>query len=94
MEKTYKNEGGNILIRNTEGMTGACGMIEMLHLFDKNKSGCVIAYWEVRKSDGQDIAEFQSCMDRFATTKYSFDIMEAVRFGQKMADLLLEIIPS
>lgn len=90
MKKTFQNESGNILIRSSKDVKGACGIVEMLHLHDKNSSGCVIASWYVNKSDINPVARFESCDDRFPNTKYSFDIMEAVHYGQNLANLLLE----
>ncbi len=89
MKKTFENEDGNILVRYSHN-TGRCGIVEMLHLYDKNESGCVIGAWKVRKIDGEDFPEFYAIHDRFTSTKYSFDIMEAVKYGQKLAEVCLE----
>lgn len=85
IEKRWENEGGDILVRQTDN----CGIVEIMHLYSENKSGCVIGYWEVRDVDGEPMAEFSAVHDRFANTKYSFDIMEAVRWGEKLASLLV-----
>ena len=90
MQKTFPNDSGDILVRQSPTKMG-CGIVEMMHLYDKeNKSGCVIGYWELRKSDDEHVAEFRSVHDRFAKTEYVFDIMEAVRYGQKLAELIIE----
>lgn len=88
IEKRIKNESGDILIRPTDN----CGIVEIVQLYSENKSGCVIGYWEKRKCDDRFIAEFQSCQDRIMTTTYdNADILlQALIFGQKLADLLVE----
>ena len=87
LEKTFENEGGNILIRFCpKNQVGSCGIVEMLHLYDKNKSGCVICAWEVRKIDGEDFPELKVIHNRLTKTQYSFDILEALKFGQKLAE--------
>jgi hypothetical protein len=88
MKRTFKNEGGNIEVRYCpKTQFGACGIVEMLHLFDNNKSGCVIGYWKVRDVDGQSFPEFGVVHDRLTEIDYSFDIMEAIRYGQKLAEI-------
>ena len=87
LEKTFENDSGNILVRYCpKEEVGKCGIVEMLHLFDKNKSGCVICAWEVRDVDGQPFPEMKVIHDRLTSTKYSFDILEALKFGQKLAE--------
>lgn len=91
LEKTFENEGGNILVRYCpETQLGRCGIVEMLHLYDENKSGCAIGAWVVRDVDGIPFPEFQVIHDRLTSTKYSFDILEALRYGQRLAELCLE----
>lgn len=91
MQKTFENDGGNILVRSTEkDKMGACGKVEMLHLYSNNKAGCVIGAWKVRDVDEQPFPEFYVVHDRLTSTKYSFDIMEALRYGQKLAELCVE----
>jgi hypothetical protein len=86
-EKTFENEGGNILVRFApKNQVGRCGIVEMLHLFDKNKSGCVICAWVVRKVDGEPTPEIQVVHNRLTSTQYSFDILEALKYGQKLAE--------
>lgn len=85
MKKTFENEGGNIVVRPSPQPLG-CGIVEMMHMWDKNKSGCVIAAWYQDK----DVPEFRSIGDRFATTLYSFDIMEAVKYGDKLAKIIAQ----
>ena len=90
MKKTFENEGGNILVRTTGGKVGACGIVEMLHLYDKNESGCVIGAWKVRNIDSTPFPEFYVVHDRLTETEYSFDILEAIRYGQKLAEIELQ----
>jgi hypothetical protein len=89
LQRTFVNDGGNILVRDARGKPGRCGIVEMLHLYDKNKSGCVVAAWEVRDIDGTPFPELRVIHDRLTATKYSFDIMEALRYGQELAELLV-----
>ena len=63
----------------------------MIHMWDENKAGCVIACWRRSHEKNDDYVQFESIGDRFAKTKYSFDIIEAVRYGQKLAELLIEL---
>ena len=92
IEKRYKNKGGDILVRFCpETQIGRCGIVEMLHLYDKNESGCVIGAWVVRDVDGQPFPEFRIIHDRLTITKYSIDILEAIKFGQKLAEVCVEI---
>ncbi len=91
MEKTFKNESGNILVRySPKTQVGRCGIVEMLHLFDNNKTGCVIGAWVVRDVDGEPFPEFQVVHDRLTEIEYSFDIMDAIRYGQKLAEICVE----
>ncbi len=91
MKKRFKNESGDIEVRKSAAQFG-CGIVEMMHYWDKNKSGCVIGYWDKLMTDGSPRAEFRSVDNRIATTKYdSGDILLcALQIGQKMADLLVE----
>lgn len=91
MEKTFENIGGNILVRAAGEGRGSCGIVEMLHLWNENESGCVIGAWKVRDVDSTPFPEFYVVHDRLTSTTYSFDILEAIRFGQKMAELLVEM---
>jgi hypothetical protein len=90
MKKTIQNESGNILIR--QSVQHGCGIVEMMHLFDNNESGCVIGYWEKVTVDGEYSAEFRSVHDRIMDTKYdSADILlNSLIFGQKLANLIIE----
>lgn len=87
-KKTIKNSSGNITIKATDN----CGIVEIMHLYDKNISGCVIGYWQVRDVDGEPMAEFQSVHDRIMTTEYDSPsiLLEALKYGQKLADLIVE----
>ncbi len=88
MEKRIKNKSGDILIRQTND----CGIVEIMHLCNNNISGCVIGYWKKRKCDGINIAEFISVNGRIMEIEYDNAniLLEALKFGQKMADLLIE----
>jgi hypothetical protein len=89
MQKTFKNDSGDIVVRESSNSLG-CGIVEMMHLWHDNESGCVIGFWETRDRDGEKIAEFKSLDERFPKTEYSFDVMEAVKYGQSLAELLLK----
>jgi hypothetical protein len=91
MEKRFKNESGEILVRHAIG-AGRCGIVEMIHLYDKNESGCVIGAWKVQEGEGEPFAEFRSINDRIMNTKYDDPgiLLSALKFGQKLADLLIE----
>lgn len=87
LQRTFENEGGNILVRfSPKSQIGRCGVVEMLHLYDKNESGCVICSWEIRKVDGEYLPELKVVHDRLTSTKYSFDVLEALKYGQKLAE--------
>lgn len=87
LNKTFKNKGGDILVRS-----GGCGIVEILHLWNNNKSGCTIGYWEERESDGEPIAEFRSCSSRIMETEYDgVELIDILKFGQKFADFLIEL---
>ena len=68
---------------------GRCGIVEMLHLDDKNKCGCVICFWKVRKINGIDFPEMRVVGNGLTFTKYSFDILEALKCGLKLAEDIL-----
>ena len=86
MEKRIKNSSGDLLIRETDN----CGIVEILHI-NVNEIGCVIGYWDIRKCDGEDIAEFQSVHNRIIETDYddAGKLLEALKYGQKLADIIL-----
>ena len=86
LQKTFENKGGNILVRYSANKNSRCGIVEMLHLYDNNKAGCVICAWKVRKIDGDDFPEMYVIHDRLTTTAFSFDIMDALKYGQKLAE--------
>lgn len=87
-EKRWKNSSGDIVVRETDN----CGIVEIMHLYSENKSGCVIGYWEMRKCDDILIAEFKSCQSRFIETEYDKPeiVLEILKFGQKLANLIIE----
>lgn len=92
MKKVIENSSGNILVRDSVNNVGACGIVEALHLWHKDKSGCVIFAWKVRDADGNPRAEVYSIDDRMANTEYdNADVLlEALLFGQRLANLLIE----
>ena len=92
IRKTYKNDSGDILIKASNSKWG-CGIVEMLHLWDKEtRGGCVIAFWKKTKSDGEYIAELTSVGSRLMDIEYDsgFDLISALKYGQKLADLIIE----
>jgi len=95
MKRQWDNKSGAILVRQSDKDHGGCGIVEMLHLWSENRSGCVIGYWEVREVDGSPTAEFQSVHDRVMKTEYDTAdlLLDALRFGQRLADLLIETEP-
>jgi hypothetical protein len=87
LKKQFENLGGDILVRFCpDTQLGRCGIVEMMHLYDNNKSGCVICAWKVREIDGEDFPEMYVIHDRLTRIEYSFDIMVALRYGQKLAE--------
>lgn len=89
IRKRFKNKSGDIEVRQTDN----CGIVEIMHYWKENKSGCVIGYWSIRNCDGDKIAEFQSVQSRIIETEYDDPtiLLEALKFGQKLADILLEV---
>ncbi len=85
-EKRFKNDSGDILIRE---ISSGDGILEVLHLWDKNQAGCVIAYWKEVICDGEKTAQFESLYDRFVDVDFSIDISDFLKQGQKIADALL-----
>lgn len=92
VKKTFINSSGNIEVRSSIGDVDACGIVEILHLWNKNKSGCVIAAYTIGSSDGHDTAVLVEIHGRLSSTKFDSDeiIMNAIRYGRKLADLLIE----
>jgi len=90
MKKIFKNKSGDILVRYcSKDQIGRCGIVEMLHLHDKKrKAGCVIGYWEVN-IDEDPTAEFKVIDSRLTEVKYDFDIIKAIKYGQKIADKMI-----
>ena len=91
IKKRWSNSSGDIEVRETDN----CGIVEIMHFWDKNESGCVIGCWKIIKSDGRNIAEFQSVGSRIMETNYDdpLILLEALKFGQKIADILVDITP-
>lgn len=82
MKKIIHDESGDIIV--TESGKMGPGIVEVIH------GGGVIVYWRVRDVDGQPQAEIEGVHDRLATTECSDEnIMQAIRLGQKLADLLV-----
>lgn len=86
MTKTFENEGGNIRVLECEGINRKSALVEMMYLYDNNRAGCVICFW-IPGKDGMD-PEIRVVADRLTSTKYSFDIMEALKYGQDLAELI------
>ena len=89
--KRWKNFSGDILVKESDA--SGIGIVEILHLYNKkNDAGCVIGCWKTRKCDGEIIAEFQSIHDRIMEVDYSdVNLIEILKFGQKLADIIIEI---
>jgi hypothetical protein len=83
MKKIFKNSSGNIIVQEA---TNSIGVVEMRRiLIDKTTE--IIGGWIL---DDVEFPEFTSIKDRFITTKYDFDIFKALKFGQKLAEILIE----
>lgn len=92
MKITIPNKSGDLEIRTTNSKFGSCGIVEILHLWDRErKAGCVIGCWNVKISDGQKEAVFESIGDRIATTKYDDGnvLLKVLQLGQRLADLVV-----
>lgn len=91
MKKIFENSSGNILVKDSYKDLGACGVVEILHLYDNNQSGCVIGAFVERKVDGMNIAEFHEVLDRLTSTPIDSSeiIMEAIRYGRKLSEVIL-----
>ena len=89
LEKRFKNSSGDIVVRETN----TCGIVEMLYLYNKNKSGCVIGYWDAKKVDGEYSPEFCGVGDRITTTEFDDAeiLLEALKTGQEFADLIVKL---
>lgn len=94
IEKRFKNESGDLLVRSSGERIGGCGVVEIIYLNNQNKSGYVIGYWELRNVDGSQMAEFRSVHDRIMTAEYDDArvLLEVLKFGQKLADLIIETL--
>jgi hypothetical protein len=98
LEKRIKNSSGDILIRQykqTEDSEYYEGMpiIEALNLYNKNKSGCVIVFWELRKCDGSWILEAHEIHDRLTETKFDEGVLEEMfYFGRKLSNVFTDFI--
>jgi len=82
MKKIFKNSSGNIVIQKSFTF----GIVEMRRNL-KEEGLEIIGYWDI---DDNNFPEFKSIKDRFITTEYDFDIFKALRFGQKLAEILIE----
>lgn len=85
-EKIFSNESGDIKVVMCEGTNRKHALVEMLHLWHENNSGGVICFWV---EDSEGVPEIQVVADRLTSTKYSFDILEALRYGQLLAEVIL-----
>jgi hypothetical protein len=77
MKKIFKNSSGNIVVQKSD----VNGIVEMRRILKDDWE--LLGYWN-------DIPEFISHENRFITTKYDFDIFKALKFGQKLAEILIE----
>jgi hypothetical protein len=82
MKKIFKNSSGNIVIQKSFTF----GIVEMRRNL-KEEGLEIIGYWDI---DDNNFPEFKSIKDRFITTEYDFDIFKALKFGQKIAEILIE----
>lgn len=81
MKKIFKNSSGNIEVReSSENKYGNVELIQNLGIDIK-----VLGYWI-----GGPIPHFISVDKNFIETKYDFDIFKALKFGQKLAEILIE----
>lgn len=88
MKKIFKNSSGNIIIESAND--NGIGIVEMSQIDAETPglvAGSIIGFWEL---DDTNFPEFKSIKDRFITTKYDFDIFKALKFGQKLAEILIE----
>ena len=98
LEQRIKNSSGDILIRpypQSEGKEYYDGMpiIEALNLYDNNKCGCAIVFWELRKSDGRWIIEAREIGDRLTETKLDEGVMEQMfYFGRKFSKVFTDFV--
>jgi hypothetical protein len=83
MKKIFKNSSGNIVVQ--ERPKDWCGLVEMR--INNGKPDNMIGYWDKNE---EGYPEFTSIEDKFITTKYDFDIFKALKFGQKLAEILIE----
>jgi len=81
MKKIFKNSSGNIIIQSYSAEVP--DIVRLIQL--KNGLENTLGYWENKKSP-----HFISLGDNFIKTKYDFDIFKALRFGQKLAEILIE----
>lgn len=91
-EQAFHNSSGDILVKLSAGQAGACGIVEALHLWSENKSGCVIFAWKRRMADGSPIAEVYSIHGRMVDTVYDSPdvLLDALKFGQQLAESYLK----
>ncbi len=82
IEKTWKDPSGDITVRASDN----CGIVEIVKWNNNNRSCYVIGYWDEK-------AELKSVQDRLPNGTYSSteSLLDILRFGQKLADLILEI---
>lgn len=98
LEKRIKNISGDILIRPysfNEGKEYYDGMpiIEALNLYDNNKAGCAVVFWELRKCDSSWIIEAHEIDDRLTSIKYDEGVLEEMFYwGRKMSDIIIDFI--
>ena len=90
------NTAGTILVRlmNIEAVEKKDGLcvVEMLNLYDKNESGCVVGFWRLRQQDGYNwITEFSEVDDRLTQTKFDDGVLEqALYWGRKISNVVMD----
>ena len=81
MKKRFKNSSGDIVVQSySEEVPDIVRLVQL-----KNGQENTLGYWENKKSP-----HFISLEDNFIKTKYDFDIFKALKFGQKLAEILTE----
>lgn len=80
VEKIFQNDSGDVIVKTIDKNNYDIGVVQMV------SNGCLICKWEVRKVDGEYFPEIKVVHDRLTKQEFSFNILEALRFGQKLAE--------
>jgi hypothetical protein len=83
-DKIFKNKSGNLVVRENNGSIGFCGEVEIMHMWNKNKSGCVIGYWDF----DDEGSEFHSVGNRIIETVYDNPklLLTVLQYGMMVAE--------